>query len=457
MREKSESIFYNVDWMIVGIYIALVIMGWMNIYSAVYDEARSNVFDLSRLESKQMIFILISFALAISILVIDASFFTATAYILFSGILLLNIAVRFLGTDIRGSHSWFKFGSLSLQPAEFAKWATGLAIAKYLSGVGKQEWFAKLMVTIGFIAIPVFIIVILQNETGCALVFAAFIVVMYREGIIPGIIFLFGILAVAAVIIGIKYPGLSISYLGTTPEELKAALANPHKKMIFHFNWPTIFVWLGSLLAAGILRLLVIRRTFQQFVLTAIVISIFTGIFLVAPVAMEKLPEHQTGRVKSWLGLPVSKEMEDRFGYNTKQSMIAIGSGGWTGKGYLQGTQTKFRFVPEQETDFIFCTVGEEWGFLGSSAVIVLYLVLISRLIIMSERQRSDFTRIYGYGVAAIFFIHLVVNVGMTLGLLPVIGIPLPFFSYGGSSLISFTILLFIFVKLDSQRLLVLR
>ncbi|HET6992061.1 MAG TPA: rod shape-determining protein RodA, partial [Bacteroidia bacterium] len=225
----------------------------------------------------------------------------------------------------------------------------------------------------------------------------------------------------------------------------------------YHFNWSAILTWISVLTGAGIIRLLLIRRTFRQFVLTGLVISIFTGIFLASPIIMEKLPEHQTGRIKSWLGLPVSKEMEDRFGYNTKQSMIAIGSGGWTGKGYLQGTQTKFRFVPEQETDFIFCTVGEEWGFLGTAAVIILYLILITRLILLSERQRSDFTRIYGYGVAAIFFIHLVVNVGMTIGLLPVIGIPLPFFSYGGSSLISFTILLFIFVKLDSQRLLVLR
>ncbi|MCX6311229.1 MAG: rod shape-determining protein RodA [Bacteroidetes bacterium] len=426
MREKSDSIFYNVDWFTVGIYLVLIIMGWMNIYSAVYDDVKSNIFDLSRLESKQMIFIFVSMALAFSILVIDASFFTATAYILFSGIILLNIAVRFLGTDIRGSHSWFKFGSLSLQPAEFAKWATGLAIAKYLSGVGKQDWLTKLAVTLGFIALPVFVIVVLQNETGCALVFAAFIVVMYREGIIPGIILVFGILVAIAVVVGLKYP-----------------------------NHLAIFSLI--LLVIGGIRLLLVRRTTKQILFTFGIVAVFSSMYLVSGKVMEKLPEHQTGRIKSWLGLPVSRQMEDRFGYNTKQSMIAIGSGGWSGKGYLQGTQTKFRFVPEQETDFIFCTVGEEWGFVGTSVVIILYLVLIMRLIIMSERQRSDFTRIYGYGVAAVFFIHLVVNIGMTIGLLPVIGIPLPFFSYGGSSLISFTILLFIFVKLDSQRLLVLR
>lgn len=426
MREKSNSLFYNIDWITVAIYFILILIGWMNIYSAVYDEASSTIFNLSRLESKQFIFILIAIVLAFSIIIIDASFFTATAYILFAGIILLNIVVCFLGTDIRGSHSWFKFGSFSFQPAEFAKWATALAIAKYLSGVAKKEWRTKLLVTIGFIFIPIAVIVVLQNETGCALVFAAFIIVMYREGLVQGIVLFFGLLVVLSIIIGLKYPGLIIGIAVV-------------------------------LLLIAAFRLMLVRRTVKQFLLTAIIVSVFSGLYLVAPKVMEKLPEHQTGRIKSWLGLPVSRAMQDRFGYNTKQSMIAIGSGGWAGKGYLQGTQTKYRFVPEQETDFIFCTVGEEWGFVGTAFIILLYLILISRLIIMSERQRSDFTRIYGYGVAAIFFIHLVVNIGMTIGLLPVIGIPLPFFSYGGSSLISFTILLFIFVKLDSQRLLILR
>lgn len=426
MREKSNSLFYNIDWITVAIYFILILIGWMNIYSAVYDEASSTIFNLSRLESKQFIFILIAIVLAFSIIIIDASFFTATAYVLFAGIILLNIVVCFLGTDIRGSHSWFKFGSFSFQPAEFAKWATALAIAKYLSGVAKKEWRTKLLVTIGFIFIPIAVIVVLQNETGCALVFVAFIIVMYREGLVQGFFLFFGLLVVLSIIIGLKYPGFIIGVAVV-------------------------------LLLIAAFRLMLVRRTVKQFLLTAIIVSLFSGLYLVAPKVMEKLPEHQTGRIKSWLGLPVSRAMQDRFGYNTKQSMIAIGSGGWAGKGYLQGTQTKYRFVPEQETDFIFCTVGEEWGFVGTAFIILLYLILISRLIIMSERQRSDFTRIYGYGVAAIFFIHLVVNIGMTIGLLPVIGIPLPFFSYGGSSLISFTILLFIFVKLDSQRLLILR
>ncbi len=448
MREKSENIFYNVDWFTVAIYLLLIGMGWMNIYSAVYDKDTSNIFDVSRQESKQMIFIGISIVLAASILIIDASFFTATAFYLYGGIILLNIAVRFLGSDIRGSHSWFKFGSLSLQPAEFAKWATGLAMSKYLSSVTKADVFNKLMITLGIIAIPVFVIVFIQNETGCALVFAAFIFVMYREGMIPGYILMFGLLAAGAAVVGIKYPGTIVDLVPNT---------DPVKIAKIHLDSKPIIIWCSILAAIGMARLLFIRRTIKQILFTSIVFSIFTGMFLSTPVVLEKLPDHMKGRIKCWLGLPVSRAMHDKYAYNTDQSMIAIGSGGWTGKGYLQGTQTKFRFVPEQETDFIFCTVGEEWGFVGTAFLVILYLVLIMRLIIMSERQRSDFTRIYGYGVAAIFFIHLVVNVGMTVGLLPVIGIPLPFFSYGGSSLISFTILLFIFVKLDSHRLLVLR
>ncbi len=441
MREKSDSIFYNVDWFTVAIYLLLIGMGWMNIYSAVYDPATSDVFDVSRQESKQLIFIGVSMILAFSILIMDASFFTATAFILYGGILLLNISVRFLGDDIRGSHSWFKFGSLSLQPAEFAKWATGLALAKYLSGVTKADFAKKLFITLGIIAAPVFVIVFIQNETGCAIVFAAFVFVLYREGLIPGYLLMFGIVAAAAGVIGIKYPCIK---LNVDLDEIV-------------INYKALGIFAGILLVIGAARLLFVRRTLKQILLSVLIIGVFTGLYMSTPIVVEKLPDHMKGRIKCWLGLPVSRAMHDRYAYNTDQSMIAIGSGGWFGKGYLQGTQTKFRFVPEQETDFIFCTVGEEWGFVGTAFLIILYLVLIMRLIIMSERQRSDFTRIYGYGVAAIFFIHLVVNIGMTVGLLPVIGIPLPFFSYGGSSLISFTILLFIFVKLDSHRLLVLR
>lgn len=447
MREKGDSIFYNVDWFTVLIYIALVAVGWFNIYSAVYDEAKSDIFNLERIESKQLLFGVISVFLAFSILVIDASFFTTTAFFLYAGVILLNILVIFIGTDIRGSKSWFKIGSFSIQPAEFAKWATLLALAKFMSDINKRSMRDTFMASMGLILLPMGIIVGLQNETGVALVFLSFVIVLYREGIVPGWVLLFGIIFAASFIIGIKYPGLSLDMENT---ELSFT-----KRLIFDGK-PTV-IFSCSLLAIGAFRLLFIRRTFLQILMTLVTVCVFSGVFLSARILVDKIPEHQSGRIKCWLGLPVSQEISDKYDYNTRQSMIAIGSGGWSGKGYLQGTQTKFRFVPEQETDFIFCTVGEEWGLMGTATVILLYLVLIVRLIIMAERQRSDFTRIYGYGVAAVFLFHLLINVGMTIGLLPVIGIPLPFISYGGSSLISFTILLFIFIKLDSQRLLILR
>lgn len=446
MREKGDSIFYNVDWFTVGIYLVLITIGWFNIYSAVYDEAKSDIFNMDRLESKQLFFGVFSIALSFAILVIDASFFTTTAFFLYAGIILLNILVVFIGTDIRGSKSWFKIGGFSIQPAEFAKWATLLALAKFMSDINKPDKVRAFFTTMGLILLPMAVIVGLQNETGVALVFISFVIVLYREGIVPGWVLLFGIIFIAAFIVGIKYPGIHID-----PESVGSFFKR------LHFHWMSIFIFCGSLCLIGVLRLLFVRRTLQQIIFTFATVIFFTGVYLSGPVILEKVPEHQSGRFKCWLGLPVSQQISDKYDYNTRQSMIAIGSGGWTGKGYLQGTQTKFRFVPEQETDFIFCTVGEEWGLVGTGTVILLYIILIIRLIMLAERQRSDFTRIYGYGVAAVFFFHLIINVGMTIGLLPVIGIPLPFFSYGGSSLISFTILLFIFIKLDSQRLLVLR
>lgn len=427
MREKSERLLHNVDWFLVIIFLLLVVMGWFNIYSAVYDEQKSDIFNFKRLESKQLMFVIVSIVLALSIMVIDASFFTATAFYLYGGIVLINIIVAFAGADIKGSRSWFKMSGFSLQPAEFAKWATALALAKFLSGLNRPDVKKVLGISIAIISIPVFIMILLQRETGVALVFAALVIVLYREGLIAGWILLIGLVSILAMVFGIKY------------QEVR--------------------IWI-LLVMTGIaaLRLVFVRkRTIKQFLFSAIALVYFGGIMFVSALAINQMPEHQSGRIRVWLGLPVSQAIQDRYGYNTKQSLIAIGSGGFEGKGYLDGTQTKFRFVPEQETDFIFCTVGEEWGFIGSVIVVLLYSMLIIRIIILSERQRSDFTRIYGYAVAGIFLFHLLVNVGMTIGLLPVIGIPLPFFSYGGSSLISFAILLFIFVKLDSQRLLILR
>ncbi len=427
MREKSERLFYNVDWFIVVIFLVLVIFGLMNIYSAVYDVNKSDIFNFERKESKQLVFIAISIVVAVGILVVDASFFTATAFLFYGGIVLLNLIVAFAGDAVKGSHSWFKIGGFTLQPAEFAKWATALALAKFLSGRAKTDKLMDFLISLGIIALPVLIMIALQNETGVALVFGALILLLYREGLIPGWLILAGFVSIAAVIVGIKYPDA--------------------------FWW--IIGGLGGI--AGLWFLMIRKKTFLKALIALMIVGYVGGLMFASSWLINHMSEHQSGRIKVWLGLEVDQKTEDRFGYNTKQSMIAIGSGGALGKGYLDGTQTKYRYVPEQETDFIFCTVGEEWGFLGTTFVVLLYCALIIRLITQSERQRSDFTRIYGYAVAAIFLFHLLVNVGMTIGLLPVIGIPLPFFSYGGSSLISFTILLFIFIKLDSQRLLILR
>jgi rod shape determining protein RodA len=427
MREKSERLFYNIDWMIVIIFVLLVAIGWMNIYSAVYDQQKSDIFNFERKESKQLIFVAVSFIIAVGVLVVDASFFTTTAFFLYGGVILLNLIVAFAGDEVKGSHSWFKFGGFTFQPAEFAKWATALALAKFLSSRNKTDLKRDLPISLAIIALPVFIMIVLQSETGVSLVFAALVMVLYREGLIAGWLLLLGFISILAMVIGIKYPDA------------------------------ILWIILGSALIGALRFLMIRKKTISQIILTVVAVGYLSGLMYGASTVIEKMPEHQTGRLKVWLGLKVDQKTEDRFGYNTKQSMIAIGSGGALGKGFLDGTQTKFRFVPEQETDFIFCTVGEEWGFAGTTAVVLLYSLLIIRLIVLSERQRSDFTRIYGYAVAAIFLFHLLVNVGMTVGLLPVIGIPLPFFSYGGSSLISFTILLFIFVKLDSQRLLILR
>ncbi len=427
MRERSESLFYNVDWITVVIYLVLVTLGLMNIYSAVYDPQKSSIFNLDRLEGKQFVFILVSIVLGFSLLLVDASFFTATAFYAYGGFLLLNLAVRFLGTEIKGSHSWFRIGSFGLQPAEFMKFSTGLALAKYISGLTKRDPVRDFFAAMAFLLVPMLIIAVIQNETGVAVVLAAFVIVLYREGIFPGWLLLLGIESVVAVVLGLKY--------------------------YEHCWWFTA----GAVALATLWLILQRKIKLNNILIAAGTAGLFIILIFASQKVIQKIPPHQSARIKVWLGMNVSRKMEDKYGYNVKQAMIAIGSGGTAGKGYLEGTQTKFRFVPEQETDFIFCTVGEEWGFLGSAGIILLYTFLIVRLIFKAERQRSDFTRIYGYGVAAIFLIHLLVNVGMTIGLVPVIGIPLPFLSYGGSSLISFTILLFIFIRLDSQRLLILR
>jgi rod shape determining protein RodA len=335
--------------------------------------------------------------------------------------LLTLVAVIFFGAVIKGSHSWFKIGEFAIQPAEFAKFATNMALAKYLSTLDIRMQNTRTKIIAGVIMIAPVVLILLQNETGTALVYTSFIFVLYREGL-SGNVLLLGFAAAVLFILALL---VSKSVL------------------------------IGIIAGIALIFFFLVRKNKKNvFIILSGVAVAFVIIFSVDHVYHHVLQEHQRTRIDVLLGKSIDLK---GAGYNVNQSKIAIGSGGGFGKGYLQGTQTKYEFVPEQSTDFIFCTVGEEWGFFGSVVVIGLFMVLLARIIYVAERQRSQYSRIYGYGVACILFFHVMVNIGMTIGLAPVIGIPLPFFSYGGSSLWSFTILLFIFVKLDAYRLQILR
>lgn len=415
--KEQKGIFRHIDRTLVLLYLTLVLMGWVSIYAAVYNDAHASIFDLSQSYGKQLLWIVTSLAIALMVILTDAKFFNAFAYPIYIGTILLLVFVLIAGTEIAGSKSWFDIGGFRLQPAEFAKFATNLALAHYLSALDFDSRKRKSqIIPLLILAIPA-LLILLQNDTGSAIVYAALAMVLYRQGM-PGSILLLGV-AVAI---------LSI--------------------MALLFNQYIIIAVIAVLLLGFVFF---IRRTLRN-ILTVVGIFIAASLFVLSVnFAFENVLElHQKTRINVLLGKQIDLK---GAGYNVNQSKIAIGSGGFWGKGFLNGTQTKFNFVPEQSTDFIFCTVGEEWGFVGSTIVIMLFLALIVRVVMMAERQRSDFSRIYGYGVASILFFHFFVNIGMTIGLMPVIGIPLPFFSYGGSSLWAFTILLFIFIKQDSNRL----
>jgi len=435
MARNENNIFYGVDRLTVLTYVLLVFMGWLNIYAAVYNEEHQNIFDTTQKYGKQLIWIAGATVIAFTILLIDANFYTAFAYFFYGFFIIANILVVFFGREIKGSKSWFGIGGFGVQPAEFMKFAANLALAKFLSNqniVVSQQFrlrikdliknYKNTFIALLFILVPLIIIKKLQDETGLAIVFVSFVVVLYREGLSVGFL-IFGLLATILFVVALVVTQIT-----------------------------------GLLITLAVITysaFLFIRRSRKNFIFVSLVYLLAAGVVLGTNYVYNHLEPHQKVRIDVLLGrgtVDLKKE-----GYNVNQAKIAIGSGGFLGKGYLQGTQTKYDFVPEQDTDFIFCTVGEEWGFVGSTVVIFLELFLILRVIFLAERQRSDYSRIYGYGVSAILFFHLAVNIGMTIGLMPVIGIPLPFFSYGGSSLWSFTILLFIFIKLDSNRLLILR
>ncbi len=413
----TRSFFFNVDGFTVFLFLLLMAIGWFNIYSAVYTDETVSIFDINTNFGKQLIFIIAAVIVGTVILLVDSKFFSTFSPFLYGITIVLLLLVLVIGRNVGGNQAWISIGSFRLQPSEFAKWSSSLLLARYISsGNFKLTDFQPQMVCAAILGLPM-LLIMLQPDTGSALVFGSLILVLYREGLSPYYL-ISGVLMIVLFIATL----LSGKLITIVCLFLICGL------LIYNFQKNRRFI---STIVAGFLLSVVF-------------------IFSVDFVYQNVLKPHQKGRIDILLG--ITKDLRGA-GYNVNQSKIAIGSGGLHGKGYLQGTQTKFNFVPEQSTDFIFCTVGEEWGFVGSAVTVILYLTLLLRIVHLAERQRSAFSRIYGYCVACIIFCHFFINIAMTIGLMPVIGIPLPFLSYGGSSLISFTILLFILLKLDSSRM----
>jgi len=420
----SRNKNFKFDWISIILFILLVGFGWLNILSASLSGEVTNYFDFSQPYGKQLIFIIFSFVLIVLIFSLEAKFYERFASIIYLVSMLSLVGLFIFGKNVNGATSWYAIGGMTIQPSEFAKVATTLAVAKYISDLQTNIKSIKdQLKTVLIISIPA-ILILLQNDAGSTLVYASFFFVFYREGIPQ--IYLF--LGLALLILGVS----SLKFLA-----IPTSIAVTLLIFLYHF-----FIRKKK---RSILQPIVIS-------LTCIIISFGIQFFY-----NNILQAHQQDRISLWLRLendPVKLEqMKKTVSYNLNESEKAISSGGVTGKGFLEGTRTIGKFVPEQHTDYIFSTVGEEWGFLGSAFVVVLFVLLITRIIYLAEQQKSQFSRVFGYGVASIFFFHFMINIGMVMGLIPTIGIPLPFFSYGGSGLWGFTLLLFIFIKLDSNRI----
>jgi rod shape determining protein RodA len=421
MSNPQRSFFFNVDWITVFIYLALCTIGWFNIHSAAPGTGDPGIFNTSTDFGKQLIYLSIAIPVGIVILLLESRFLTALSVPIYvvTTFLLLLVLIPHIGRNVGGNQAWISLGGgFRLQPSEFAKFSTILLLARYLSGTNiKITELRSFLIAAGIIAFPMFLIM-LQPDAGSTLVFSALIFVLYREGLSPYFLILEG-LFIALFVLTLKVEN----------------------------HWYII----GALAAIAAIIVFLFKRNKKLVsnVLLGLCICI-AFVFSVKFLYNHVLQPHQKVRIDIVLG--ITSDLKGK-GYNVNQSKIAIGSGKLWGKGYMQGTQTKYSFVPEQSTDFIFCTVGEEWGFAGAMVVLGLYLFLVLRIIRIAERQRSPFTRIYAYGVASVIFFHVVINIGMTIGIVPSIGIPLPFISYGGSSLLNFTILLFVLLKLDSNRM----
>lgn len=419
---RNESIWRHIDGWTILLFLLIAFCGWLNIYSACFSyetEEVAGLFDLSTRSGKQILWFGISVVVGVILLLIDSKAYEFLAYFLYALIFILLLVTPIVAHDVKGSLSWIRIGSFQLQPAEFAKAIIALAVAKYM---GRYEYqlrsWRDLLIPLALIGLPMLIIIGLQRETGSALVLTSFLLMFYRQGMTGWVLIAVALCALLFII-------------------------------VIRFSFYPAAILLGVLYILGLWRIWRQKRIYKWWLTIALFVCLaYCGLCKIA--FQHVLQDHQRERIELLLGMI---DAPNGIGYNTNQSLIAIGSGGWLGKGYLRGTQTSLHFVPEQYTDFIFCTVGEEWGFIGSFFVLLLYGILILRLIFLAERQREMFSRIFAYSVVGIFFFHVAINIGMVLGLLPVIGIPLPFFSYGGSSFLGFTILLFILLKLDAARI----
>ncbi|MCD8303036.1 MAG: rod shape-determining protein RodA [Prevotellaceae bacterium] len=481
-RDRQGNIFTSLDWPIIVIYLILMGLGWMSVCGASYEpDMGYNFLDLSTRSGLQIMWIASSILIAIVILFTDENLYDAFAYIFYLAFMVLLLITPFVAHEIKGSFSWIKIGPYSFQPAEFAKFPTALCLAKYISrydfNIG--HW-RDLIATWLLVLLPMGLI-IMQKETGCALVYLAFFIMLYREGM-PGSILLAGISAIAYFVVGVRYADvplfgiegcssgtfmvlwliiiitLCMARVYTRRQSLPfwrmlgggfavSAVAVLVARVIFAFDVNWVMLCRCAALVVFLLYRAIGERTMRYFYIALFAVASVGFHYSCDKLMDDVLELHQQTRIRVLLGM----EDDPRgAGYNVIQAKIAIGSGGLQGKGFLNGTQTKLKYVPEQATDFIFCTVGEEEGFAGCAAVLLLFLFFIIRLIVLAERQPDTMGRVYGYSVASIFLFHVFINVGMVLGLTPVIGIPLPFFSYGGSSLWGFTILLFIFLRMDA-------
>ena len=481
MAYTNGSLVKSVDWLTICIYLALIVLGWISVCGASYDFGDVNLISFETRAGKQLLWMGCSLGLGFILLMLEDKLFDWFAYFFYIGMMLLLLITPFIAEEIKGSLSWIKLGPVSLQPAEFAKFATALALAKLMNVYGfTMERLKYSLPAVAMVLLPM-VLIILQKETGSALVFLAFFLMLYREGM-PGSILFSGICAVVYFVVGIRFGhemmpdgctsigeffvlllitifSASLVHVYCKKKEVvrnilvygvgSAVLALLFSLYIVPFN----VVWFLLIESVAVIVYLIYcsiqKRVVSYFYISLFAIASIGFLYSAGYVFDNILKPHQQVRIEVVLGM---KEDLAGAGYNVNQSKIAIGSGGLTGKGFLNGTQTKLKYVPEQDTDFIFCTVGEEQGFVGASVVLLLFMTLILRLISLAERQHTRFGRVYGYSVMSIFFFHLFVNVGMVLGLTPVIGIPLPFFSYGGSSLWGFTILLFVFLRIDASR-----